>query len=124
MDIMEFGTRKACAACWGVCGFASSRQKLEMARSKQGLTSILQRKDLIAGSAQCRMCNYLVDELKWQSETASLDPKIAMNVRFQKFNDKSLSPRYVDSLEIRTEQYPWTEARTGTRWSVLAHRGS
>ena len=42
-----------------------------MSRSK-GLTSFPQPKDLLVASAQCQICNYLVDRLKWRSKTINL----------------------------------------------------
>jgi hypothetical protein len=124
MDIMEPGIHKACSVCWGVCGFGSSRANLDMSRSKEGLTSLLHPKDLLAASAKCRMCSYLINRLKHRSSTISPDAKVVVNVRYFKFKNELDAWRSVDLLQIRIkcdgEDLPWLD----TEWSILAHRGS
>ena len=128
MDIMEPGIHKACSVCWGVCGFGSSRANLDMSRSKEGLTSLLHPKDLLAASAKCRMCSYLINRLKHCSSTISPDAKVVVNVQYSKFKNELDAWRSVDVLQIRIkfdgEDLPWSETPLGTEWSILAHRGS
>ncbi|CAN9469871.1 unnamed protein product [Alternaria alternata] len=95
-----------------------------MSRSKEGLTSLLHPKDLLAASAKCRMCSYLINRLKHRSSTISPDAKVVVNVRYFKFKNELDAWRSVDLLQIRIKcdgkDLPWLD----TEWSILAHRGS
>jgi len=123
-----------CTVCWGVCGFASSRESLQMARSKEGFTSFCQAKDLLAASAQCRMCDYLFKRSKVGIKARSLSARVAINTRFHKFKRIDSSRNSADNLTIHTkvegidsdwsQDTDWSEEAGLMWWSVLAHRGS
>ena len=123
MDAVEH-----CTVCWGVCGFASSRQNLDLAKSQEGITSFYQARDVIAASEQCRMCAFIVTRIKWLFKTISMDSNIATNVRFHKFKGASEEYLSVDTLVIRWnidgKTLPWVETYGGAQWSILAYRGS
>jgi len=134
MEVAKSASREVCAVCWGVCGFASSRENLEMAKSQEGLTSFCQARDLLAASAQCEMCDYLFSHAKEDASRFDLDARIAINIQFVKFGGEESFKGLVDNLRIflkvegkdshffavsdRSEELGFIT------WSVLAHRGS
>jgi len=134
MDVAKNASRQVCAVCWGVCGFASSRENLEMAKSQEGLTSFCQARDLLAASAQCEMCDYLFNHAKEDTDRFDLDARIAINIHFFKLGGVKSFKGSVDKVRIFTKvegrdsswskNSDWSEELGFVTWSVLAHRGS
>jgi hypothetical protein len=66
---------------------------------------------MLAASAKCRMCSYLINQLKHRSSTISPDAKVVFNVRYFKFKNEFDAWRSVDVLQIRIkfdgEDLPW-----------------
>jgi len=134
MDVANNASREVCAVCWGVCGFASSRENLEMAKSREGLTSFCQAQDLLAASAQCEMCDYLFNHAKEDTNRFDLDARIAINIQFYNSRGPESFRGSVDYVRICTKvegkdsrwfaDLDWSEELGVITWSVLAHRGS
>ena len=134
MDVAKNASREVCAVCWGVCGFASSRENLEMAKSEEGLTSSCRARDLLAASAQCEMCDYLFNDAKEDTSRFDLDARIVMNIRFHKYEKVESEENSADRLRICTKvegkdsrwskHSDWSKELGPITWSVLAHRGS
>jgi len=73
---------------------------------------------MLAASAKCRMCSYLINRLKHRSSMISPDARVVINVRYFKFKNELDAWRSVDVLQIRIkfdgEDLPWSETPLGT----------
>ena len=105
-----------------------------MAKSREGLTSFCQARDLLAASTQCEMCDYLFNHAQEDTSRFDLDARIAIKIQFLKFGGIESFKGSVDNVRIFTKvegkdsrwfaDSDWSEELGFITWSVLAHRGS